>query len=654
MSPDAFLWRQVVHQLCTASHAGLNFRASDAAEVGRLVREVRSRQLFVRSALEGGGQGTSNSGREVRVLVRLLQLTLRAGPLWLILDDVDASALRDWELTMTAAQFVERHGAVGLGAGAGSHPVCMTLSTRPMHASSEKPAFGSPVAPYFGLLALQGVELWSVAALPPEHVAKLIARELEVRLRHLPPSLVRTVYAMSGGSPRGARRTLHSLRDQGVVAVVESASRTDGHVKRRVRTTLSTEPILRLPAWAHTTTATSLDRVPAPGMVLLKLAAVLATGAGSHGLHFFFPLVLDMHPALTGMRQQQQQQQQPQQPQPQQQLQSVPSWSDKSIVQWDDAADLEARAASDATVAAVLEDQLEIARAQGFDIFKSLEELLTIGLLRVEQYRTVEQEEFKPKSAVDLLRGSSESSMSGEDEDPEAVAAHADALDDAAPAAASAAGAAALPGSLAGVLSSDENVDEDDEEDEDEEEEAGVVVMEGQDPVSEQIDEILRRADPAALQQQQQQRRVGSRRIHRASDGTPGGSRPRTSNAAANAAPRASSTAAAASTVGTSSSAARARDDPPDPLSNVGVTLAFASGFIRDAIYHRMLHAQRRRLHRAAMESLDKILVRSQMPLCLSCVDTSPTSPWRALGFAEHLVSPSTWCRAVVPSSPCA
>lgn len=205
--------------------------------------------------------GQRQQGRAT-VLIELLRALTSTHPLLLVLEDAHWLDTGSWDLALAVAQGLRTAG----------RPYALILTLRPLTASARPAALNA-------LLALDGAESLTVAALPPHETVALAAALLGLSAPALPAAVADLIRARAAGNPFCAEEILLALRDQGVLEVIEEGGQRRCLVHGDV-----TAATHRLPQTVQGIVLARLDQLPPAEQMLLRVGAVIGPRFSYHTL----------------------------------------------------------------------------------------------------------------------------------------------------------------------------------------------------------------------------------------------------------------------------------------------------------------------------------------------------------------------------------
>lgn len=286
-----YVWRQIIHQL--TSDVQCCFAEEDLPEVAQLVSRVRRQELFSADV-----EHERVHEVEKETLLRLVALHARITPLAILLDQMQAVGDTDWELAHDLSEFLDSNVYVRC---------FLVIFTRPLHFTKFQPKFRQVPQKYFALMGMLSTEYWELQSMSKEDTKTLV--KVTLGLSHVPSRLVTLVYNMTNGNPRFVRKFLQALLHVGIVEL-QRVRRTDrrgsgGSVEGvpdergsevQAKLLLRHGDFLPVPYQVQRVIATYIDRLTASQILVLKVASVLAVGAGQTVTAFDLNLLMGILP----------------------------------------------------------------------------------------------------------------------------------------------------------------------------------------------------------------------------------------------------------------------------------------------------------------------------------------------------------------------
>jgi class 3 adenylate cyclase/tetratricopeptide (TPR) repeat protein len=244
-----------------ADPAGRRQRVLDV--VAAVVPDHLQRLPLLNDALNLGSPETgltASLGPELRqqslflLLVDLLKARAGERPLVLILEDAHWLDSLSWDLAVHAAR------ALSIS----KEPVLLVAVTRPPEANTSAARHAT------ALQAVEATETLVLAELTPDETVALVAARLGLAADDLPEPLAELVRQRAGGNPFFAEELVFSLRDRGLVRVVEEK----GEARCLVSDDLD-RATAALPDDVQGLVLSRIDRLPPEQQLTLKVASVI-------------------------------------------------------------------------------------------------------------------------------------------------------------------------------------------------------------------------------------------------------------------------------------------------------------------------------------------------------------------------------------------
>ena len=199
------------------------------------------------------------------LLVDLLALRAQAQALVIVVEGAQWLDSLSWQLALLAARSLV------------DAPVLLALTLRPLAAPYP---LSPPDHPYTLICALQCSRRLTISALAPADIVSLAASRLGSD--ELPADIARLIEQRASGNPLVAEALAVSLRDLGIIAVVDGECVVRGDIGE-----------LHVPDTLHGLVLSSLDRLPAEEQLALKLASVVGRAFGFAALRDIYPANMD-------------------------------------------------------------------------------------------------------------------------------------------------------------------------------------------------------------------------------------------------------------------------------------------------------------------------------------------------------------------------
>jgi peroxiredoxin/class 3 adenylate cyclase len=207
--------------------------------------------------------GNLRAEQTLELLVKLLQRSASLEPIIIVLDDAHWLDSASWELLLQVH--------------VKAHPVLLVIVKRPMETARKPEA-------YTALFAFDHCETIDLGPLTADETRAYVCERLEVH--SVPQSIVELIHERSEGNPYFSQELAFSLRDEGVIDIVDEACVLHNPDE-------SLEDI-GLPETIKSLTTTRIDRLTPQQQIVLKAASVV-------GRNFQFRLIHAIHPMDVGL-----------------------------------------------------------------------------------------------------------------------------------------------------------------------------------------------------------------------------------------------------------------------------------------------------------------------------------------------------------------
>lgn len=249
-----FVWKQLIYKL---------LHHTNDEKKNYFIQKIEKEHLF--SRLPENADEIDFNSRECELVVRVINSL--TNPLLLLIDQCQWMSDRDWQICYYIAT-TQR-----------SEAVLMVMATRPLHSDRYAPAFNPICKEYFQLIQLPETSLIQLDTYDLSDVKTLIQSEIGVK--HISKEALYMVDRYTGGNPLYICKWLKALKAEDMIAVeLDDETRDKVLIVKQPKKDNNNQISLPIPYRITRTISTYLDRLKPMEFLLLKTAAVIATGGG--------------------------------------------------------------------------------------------------------------------------------------------------------------------------------------------------------------------------------------------------------------------------------------------------------------------------------------------------------------------------------------